>query len=343
MRTGISVQLLDVLVMITELERLETVDGYRQYFMDVNIWRPHIQAVCRRHHLIPCQSIRAGLAGSFPTFIVENHWVVKFFGRFYGGEKAYETELQVNRLLQTKLVIPLPALLNCGKLSDDDPTLVWHYLIFEYIPGNSIGEIYEQVCFDDKIALARNLGEATRQMIRLPLDHAPIFRSGLEDFTFFLHTQRDRCLTNHLQWHSLPSHLIEQIEDYLLPVETLVESRFPHGLIHADITRDHILGHIEADRWVTLGLIDFGDARVGNVYYDLPALHIDLFQCDKRLLRAYLEAYGFWEREEFVHQAMSVALLHEFNIFAGLSENLPQADQAATLSELAMWIWDIGS
>jgi hypothetical protein len=329
--------------MIPDLNQLETLDGYRKYFMDSVLWKPCIQRVCYRHALLPCQQVRAGLAGSFPTFIVEDRWVVKFFGQLFGGGVAYDTELQVNRLLPPDLPIRAPSLLYSGSLLDDDRAWRWPYLIYEYLPGISIGEIYERVRFEDKLSLACALGKTTRQIQRLPLVSAPLFYAGLEGYARFLYSQRTRCLANHRQWQSLPVHLIEQIEDYLLPVESLTDPLIPHGLIHADITRDHILGRLEAGQWVTLGLIDYGDARVGNVFYDLAALHIDLFRGDKRLLKAYLDAYELEDRRQFAHKAMSTALLHEFKIFSILAEADTLTHQVDTLSEMAMRIWDIES
>lgn len=327
------------IAMFPELGQLEQLDGYCQHFMDAALWRPHVQSVCRRHGLHPCQQVRAGLAGSFPTFIVENQWVVKFFGQLFGGVLAYHTELQVNALLPPDLAVRAPALRYSGALLEAGRGWRWPYLIFEYLPGISIGEVYAQVGADDKLALASSLGKATRQMQRLSLVGAPLFGAGLEVYTSFLHAQRAKCLANHRQWQSLPGHLVDQLEEYLLPVEMLADPCLPHGLIHADITGDHILGRLEADRWVTLGLIDFGDARIGNVFYDLGALHLDLFRCDQRLLRVYLEAYGLEDRRAFAHKAMSVALLHEFDLFSVLRRVNPQALAAATLSDLASEIW----
>ena len=329
--------------MIPDLSQFETLEVYRKHFMDSVLWQPHVQTVCCRHGLIPCQQVRAGLAGSFPTFIVEDRWVIKFYGRLFGGELAYETELQVNSLLPPDLAVRAPALLYSGSLLEDGLTWGWPYLVFEYLPGISIGEVYEWVSFADKLALASALGKVTRQMQRLSLDGAPLFRAGLDAYARFFTDQRAKCLANHRQWQSLPGHLIDQLEDYLLPVEILVDPLVPHGLIHADITRDHILGRLEAGRWVTLGLIDFGDARVGNVFYDLSALHIDLFRCDKCLLRAYLDAYGLEDRQQFAHKAMSAALLHEFNIFSLMGNMKPQFYTASTLADLAEVIWDIES
>ncbi len=327
--------------MISSLALLESLDGYRQHFMDADLWRPYIQAVCRRHGLLPCQQIRAGLAGTYPTFIIEDRWVVKFYGRLFDGQQAYETEYQVGRLLPADLDIHVPAVLYAGALMDKDHPWDWPYLIFEYIHGTSIGEAYEQVSFEDKLALSRQLGKATRRMQGLSLDGAPLFRAGQDAYARFLQGQCERWVANHREWRSLPDHLLDQLEAYVLPVGALVDRRFPYGLIHADITRDHILGRLETGRWATLGLIDFGDARAGNVLYDLAALHLDLFRYDKRLLQAYLGAYGLSEDPQFSHLAMSAALLHQFNVFEGLMEALPQAKFVASFEDLAQMIWDV--
>ena len=82
---------------------------------------------------------------------------------------------------------------------------------------------------------------------------------------------------------------------------------------------------------------------VGDLYYELSALHLDLFDCDKRLLRAYLDAYGADERTRraLPARAMSAALLHRFNVLVGTFEPRPDARQAETLEDLATLLWDV--
>lgn len=329
--------------MFPDLNTLDNLEGYRQYFMDSGLWQPHVRKVCLRHNLIPCQQIRPGLAGTCPTFIVEDRWVVKYFGRLFDGQQAHETEYQVGRLLPPDLAIPVAKIIGNGILIEGDPIWSWPYLIFEFIPGISIGEVYNQVRFEDMCVLAHSLGKATRQMLGIPLEGTSLFHSARKSYIQFLEYQRKHCLENQLNWGALPEHLLSQLEDYLLPVNNLVGCRSSVGLIHADITRDHILGRLEAGKWVTLVLIDFGDARAGNLFYDLAALHLDLFRYDKRLLRVYLQAYGLDDDPQFTHKAMSAALLHQFNVFYNLYEILPHARQVRTLEELANLIWDINN
>jgi hygromycin-B 7''-O-kinase len=114
-------------------------------------------------------------------------------------------------------------------------------------------------------------------------------------------------------------------------------------LIHADLTRDHILGHFTGDRWELEALIDFGDAMPGDIFYELSALHLDAFDCDKRLLDAFLESYGLDvnDQKDFATKCMSAALQHQFDIFSPLFERFPGLHQVGSLDEMAGFLWDI--
>ena len=332
--------------MISEkaLEHLNTLDGYRQSFMDASLWQPYIQIICSRHSQTPCRVIRPGFPGTYPTFIVDDRWVVKLFGRLFAGALAFHTEKQVNGILAQDSVIPAPKIIACGTLFEDSDTWPWPYLVYEYIPGFSIGKVYDQVSFEDKLKLAQYLGEITKRLHALPLANVPLFRSGWDAYINLLEVQRRQCKQTHQAWNTLPAHLIEQIDSYLLHVDALVDcSAAPH-LIHADIIRDHVLGRLDRGRWITLGIIDFGDAMVGDLFYELVALHLDLFRGDKRLLGAYLNAYRL---DPHVHQmlptnAMTMTLLHRFNVLDRVISSLPsQMSGVATLDELAVLLWDV--
>ena len=328
----------------TSLESLETLETYRCLFSDADFWRLHVQAVCHRHFQVEDCRVRYVLPGTYPTFIAEERWVVKFFGQLFGGQSAYEKEKEANRLLQHTPGIPAPALIAQGYLLEPNGGWSWPYLIFEFIPGVSIDEVYEQLSHPARLDIAGGLGKIVRRLHSLPLKGSPVFVQDWQAYTEFLYRQSAGCLEKQRSWGSLPDHLIDQIEDYLLPPEALIDwSRQPH-LIHADLTRDHLLGRVVEGGWQTLGLIDFGDARVGDLLYELVALHLDLFDGDPRLLRAFLEAYrsDLVEADEFPHRAMSSALLHEFDVFTGLGRRYPEWQEVQDLPALAVLIWKTG-
>lgn len=324
---------------------LRLLDSYKTYsssFMDLKIWDPFVRLVCLRHNLSIKGQIRPGLAGTYPTFIVADRWVIKFFGQLFSGATAYQAELQANKLVSRQPDILAPAVIATGDLLNEDKLWRWPYLIFEFIPGMSIGEKYDQIELVDKLALARQLGEITRHLHHLNLEGSQFqARQGWKPYLEFLEDQRSKCVANHRKWNSLPEYLIMQIEDYLLPAEEIIDCGLIPSLIHADITRDHILGEIIDEHWETRALIDFGDSMIGDVFYELAALHLDLFQRDKHLLSAYLDSYDLstHQKKDFHRKAMSVSLLHQFNVFYGLQQRLKSSD---SLETLAIQLWEIG-
>ncbi|MEW5870350.1 MAG: aminoglycoside phosphotransferase family protein [Chloroflexota bacterium] len=332
-----------------DLSELESLEIYREVFTEVRLWAPYVEEVCNRHGWTAGQ-VRAGTPGTYPTFIVDDHWVVKFFGRLFDGEQAFETERILGNWLEEGVAqAPLAAPEVCaqGELfpaggSEAGPGWPWPYLIFRFVPGVSIGEGYGQVGLASLQQLASELGHMVRRLHGRPLPAGGVFQPGWEEYLAFLDEQWRNCSENQRAWGSLPERLVEQIGAYVLPPERLVSLEDAPHLIHADLTRDHILGSLEDDTWHTAAVIDWGDAQVGNLLYELAALHLDLFACDRRLLRAFMQAYDplSWLREDFPRKALSVALLHRFDVMGCVFTALPEAGQVETLEELGRLVWD---
>ena len=178
-----------------------------------------------------------------------------------------------------------------------------------------------------------------RSLHTIPVPRDGTFEADWSGFAAFLAQQRDGCAARHAAWGSLPERLGSQVEDYLLPVPALIDFEATPHIIHADLTADHLLGQYEAGSWKTSGLIDFGDARTGNLFYELPALHQDFFLGDRHLLSAFLDSYGFDPPPDFPRRALSYCLLHEFDLFTnpGFMSNLLQ--ECASLTDLADHLW----
>ena len=148
-----------------DLQVLHSDKGYRQHFMDLEFWRPYVIYVCQRDQLSSNPTIRIGLVGTCPTFIVDNKWIIKFFGRNFDGDTSYQTEFEVNRLVTEAGVIPAPPLLRADELFPDASDWPWPFLITEFVAGTSIGEVYAQVLDDDKRAVPTGLGRSAKPCI----------------------------------------------------------------------------------------------------------------------------------------------------------------------------------
>lgn len=319
-----------------DLDLLDDIDHYRRLFTSAAFWEPYVKEVCRRHNLAPGEPVRIGVPGTCPTFITAERWVIKFFGRLFEGGASFEIEREAGRLAAQDPKIHTACIIAQGELGGEG--WPWPYIVYQFLPGSSLGEQAEQVSQEDWLRIAGELGEMVRRLHALPLQGSPVFPDHLEPYTRFLKTQRAACVSNHQTWSTLPVHLVEQIDDYLPPVETLVNRRRPAHLIHADLTRDHLLGQIINGHWQTHGLIDFGDAMTGDLLYELGALHMELFRGDQHLLQVFLDAYGLGgeERSKLPQKAMATALLHQFDLFSALPEDMLDAP---TLLELENRIW----
>jgi hypothetical protein len=322
---------------------------YSAHFMDLALWEPFVHQVAVRHGFA-IRSILPGLPGTYPTFIVAlvelpsqpglNSIVVKFFGQLFDGQNSFQVERAMGHYLaQHPMSIGSPAILAAGQLST-----VWSYLIFEHVPGVSIGQVHSSLSMQEMEAVAQQMGLFMKELHLLTATSQPILPqqdTSWRNYAVFLETQRANCLFNHQRWRDLPSHLLKFLPQFIPPVDQLVDlSSSPH-IIHADLTADHLLGRFSpalpastskaeesavilppsneeeqgaAASWESQAIIDWGDSQVGNILYELVGLHLDLFQGDKHLLRLCLESYELpaFYRHDFARKALSMVLLHQF-------------------------------
>lgn len=318
------------------LHPLEDLDGYQRLFTDVELWRPYVRMACRKAHL-PCEEVHSSLPGTFPTFLVDQSWVVKFFGQLFEGEEAYRTELHAYQILAGCADLPIPSLIAPGVLFEDRPEGRWPFLIFEYLPGMSVGEVFEQMPEKERHAVAVEMGHFIHVLHSLPLCEGPAFSLSWQSSLTALEELSSSAVNRQRAWGALPEHLLVQIEGYLAPPERLLPLSKPPFLIHADLTADHLLGWFENGRWITTGVIDWGDAWLGGFYYELVALYFDLLHAEPALLKSCLKAYKPAAEllEDFPRRALSAALLHRFNVFETLCKNYPDIKAVQTLEELA--------
>lgn len=325
------------------LALLETLPGYQKAFTDLALWAPFVRRVVKRRTGREPDVLRVPIPGTYPTFIADDSLVIKFFGRLFDGAEAYSAEVETARLLDLDPVLPAPRLLGSGQLIESGPDWHWPYLIFDCIPGSSIGEVYDQVPLAEKLRLAGWLGACVRRLHHLPLPANAHFSPRWDAYRDFLARQRAACLENHQAWKTLPAHFTAELPDYLSPLDELIPAGEAPHLIHADLTCDHILGRWEGENWQPLSIIDFGDARVGSLYYELAALHLDLFAGDTRLLRAWLAGYAGSNPPSKIapRLALSTALLHQFDVLRGVFVRRPELASLPNLTALADALWNV--
>jgi aminoglycoside phosphotransferase (APT) family kinase protein len=124
----------------------------------------------------------------------------------------------------------------------------------------------------------------------------------------------------------LPPHLIAQVERYLARW-----GPFDSVFTHSDIVVNHVF--VENGRLASV--IDWGDGMVADRHYELPQVHLNLFDCDKALLKVFLKTSRWPMASDYVHKAMGMTLLrqaigleqhHSMDVFYRLPAKLPLQD-----------------
>ncbi len=318
---------------------LETPEDYRRDFAALDYWRPYVAAVCA-HHGLPCVAVRGGVPGTCPTWIVDDRYVVKFFGRLFGGGESYVAEAAIYDSLVRQRNALTPELVARGELCDGEGGWPWPYLVSSFLSGRPLAELYGAAHVEGLCGLAQEAGAWLRGLHALPVSDGEALVDAWAPYLRFLAAQRVGCGARHLAWGGLPAHLAAQVDGYLSPLAELADVSRPPVLVHADLTEDHLLGEIIEGRWRLTGVIDFGDARLGDRLYELGALHLGAFRADKRLLHAFLLGYGDWDLAAAgPRRVTSVALLYQFDLFGQVMERYPWARQFETLDELARRLW----
>ena len=105
--------------------------------------------------------------------------------------------------------------------------------------------------------------------------------------------------------------------------------------LHGDITADHVLLSRQTRGWEITGLIDFGDARVGDSLYEFVAPLAFYTFGRPRLTRVLLESYGLELLPMVRERVTTFCLLHEFGRVQDFMEQHPVADGRAF--ERALW------
>lgn len=233
--------------------------------------------------------------------------------------KTFAAERTAHALVATDTEIAAPSLLADGQLYEDVDA-PWSYLITTRIPGVSLQDT--DLSTEQRVSIAAELGEQIRRVHSLP-------PSGVVSDANWPALN----VVKAAQQSSLPPHLIPQIDDYLARL-----GPFARVFVHGDLVAAHAF--VENARLT--GIIDWGDSTVTDRHYELIQLYRDMFDCDKALLKVFLDASDWPVDKDFPHKALGLALYrqavglaqhHTMDVFEPIAARLP-LQEIGTLDEL---------
>ena len=181
----------------------------------------------------------------------------------------------------------------------------WPYIVLTYVTGLPVIRVFDKLSRDDMTRTCQFLVEWVPQLHRL----TPYGPHSWHEFAHFIAKQRRSCRARHQEWQLLSPHLIAELDSYL-PRDARELFRHardqPPVYLHGDLSDEQVLGvmvdsndHVlnidpratwpEGVTWKPVSLIDFGDMLVGDTAYELVAIHLALFRCDKQLLAEFVK------------------------------------------------------
>ncbi|MFB7635589.1 phosphotransferase family protein [Streptomyces sp. NPDC056149] len=286
----------------------------------MSFWKPYVTAILNRHDMVDAgQEPVAGFNTTYPTFVYGD-LVVKLFGNFRAWREGFTAERAAQTLVASDPEIAAPRLLASGYLFEGSDAS-WPYLVTTRVAGVPLWRA--ELSRQEQLSVAGQLGEQIRRV------HALGHRGAATPAAWPAVDVAGAARNS-----SLPPHLVEQVEDYLIRL-----APFDEVFVHGDLVANHI--YVAGGR--IIGIIDWGDALVTDRHYELGQVHRDTFGCDNALLRVFLNAADWLVGADFPRQALGLALYrqalglaqhHGFDLFRPIAARYPLRD-IATLDELA--------
>jgi hygromycin-B 7''-O-kinase len=154
------------------------------------------------------------------------------------------------------------------------------------LEGRPLSEVAATMSVEDKTAVARDLGGLMRAMHDA---EAPSGSRLALDWARFVDAQAQSAPVRHAE--GAPAAWLQAIPGWLgsvLPELT----RFRPTLISADLHAEHVLVAERAGRTSLVGVLDFGDALIGDPAYDFVTPLAFIVRGRAPLMSALLDGYG---------------------------------------------------
>jgi aminoglycoside phosphotransferase (APT) family kinase protein len=284
-----------------------TINGWTswaQVYQSIEDFQPLIEYIFSLHHL-PYTEIAHCTPGTNAVFKV-GHLVVKIFAPKESGmdtESDYHTELfGIERANQ--LCISAPQLVASGRVQDK---YVFPYLVMEHISGESFDQLESRMTDQEKIEFAQQL-RAITDLMNTPCE--PF--NGYQVVNRALECKR---------WHKFPQSIQAERQEYLRQYK-LTNPVYVHG----DINPDNVL----IDSTGKLYLIDFADAVLAPVEYELASIVCQVFCFEEPYLTGYL---GKYDPMKIAEQCFVGLLLHDFGADI-IQDNLGLVEEITSLAVL---------
>jgi len=196
-----------------------------------------------------------------------------------------DKELLVTPMLEGRLSLRTPKLIGGGEIDN------WVFVISTRLSGTSLADIWPSLPHEQKRSIMAQTGEVLREFRAVPFAEDIAIRVN---WPSYLDALISSCIARH-QRRNMPADLVAQVLPYIEAAGDFTapgEARF----IHMDFHPWNLMAKEVAGQWRLDGLLDFGDAIVGNSdHFELLTPMMFMAQGDPVLAKALLQSYGMNE------------------------------------------------
>lgn len=310
------------------LPLINSFEEFEAFKSNIDVLEALAKKVMLKHQL-PELELNLFSEGTNIVFEYGEKQVIKIFPPFHQGQ--YQSDWLMLTHLQGKLSIHTPALQYHGEYAG------WPYIIMTKLGGTLLETLWENMAYDNKVIILRELGALIREVHALPAHGLKAIDSHWERF---IEKQIAGCLAQH-QSKKLPEHLLQQLPAYLELVKTKLPKIISPVILTGEYTPMNFLVKQTDGVWHIDGLIDFGDAMLGLPEYDLLGPGAFLIQGDKQLLREFLTSYGYSLdelTENLSQQLMGLMLLHQYSNL-NVQVRIDGWHHCSTMNDLEHLVW----
>lgn len=307
------------------LPEVTDVAGYARLRGLPDPWLPAVRVICARHGLDPERAYAERRGTNVLFQVAEEAWIKLFPPPFVEDFMRERAGLAAAAGLGG---LALPRLLHEGEVEE------WPYLVLSHVPGRPIGEVWGRLEPEEQVALARELGALLARLHALDTSGCALLRAA-DPRDWGQGLARDALARQEAggldpAWRDDFARLLEELGPPAAPSREV--------LLHADVTDEHVFLERRDGAWHVTGLIDFGDAALGDPEYEFAAPLVFLAQRRPAVQRALLEGHGLAPDAERGQRLLRWCLLHRYGRLAHYAACTP-GRPPRTLEELTRALW----
>jgi aminoglycoside phosphotransferase (APT) family kinase protein len=195
------------------------------------------------------------------------------------AERQFHIERAVLRALESNRAIPAPRIIAAGERAQGPS-----YLVLTAMPGETAEDVWKSAARAEQLTIARELGEITAAIHRLPLEDLAAVEEHYGDRdNYVINPERARRTAEIQAIKTLSSRQRDNLLRFLNG-EAREHINGPPKVTHFDLAHNHIYLSRATGTWRVKGIIDWGEAVLGPPEWDVAYLCFWTFS-------------GFWRSE----------------------------------------------